>query len=124
VAIAVVVIGGFFALRSVTITEAERSTREQVRVDGSLVEAAGLSDGVLRGDPSALERLDKLVLGRVANRSVVRVKLWSRDGTLPLLRPTCADRPSLPPCGQRARAVPHRPRGGAAERSVKARDQV
>jgi two-component system NarL family sensor kinase len=82
VAIAVVVIGGFFALRSVTIKEAERNTREQVRVDGSLVEAAGLSDGVLRGDPGALARLGKLVRARVVNRSVVRVKLWSRDGTI------------------------------------------
>jgi signal transduction histidine kinase len=81
-AIAVVVIGGFFVLRSVTIKEAARNTREQVRVEGSLVEAAGLSDEVLRGDPTALARLDHLVVGRVLSRSVVRVKLWSRDGTI------------------------------------------
>ena len=42
-------IGGYFALRSVTIQEAERDTRERVQVEGRLVETA-LTDGVLRGD--------------------------------------------------------------------------
>ncbi len=41
VAIAVVVIGGFFALRSITIDEARRDTRERVEAEGHLVEAAG-----------------------------------------------------------------------------------
>jgi signal transduction histidine kinase len=98
-AIAVVVIGGFFALRSVTIKEAERNTREQVRVDGSLVEAAGLPDGVLRGDPKALARLDHLVVARVLTQSVVRVKLWSRDGTI-----LYSDQPAL--IGHRYRFAP------------------
>ena len=49
-AIAVVVVGGFFALRHVAIDEAERDTRERVQAEARLVEAAGLSDGVLRGD--------------------------------------------------------------------------
>src|SRR3954464_13278104 len=64
-AIAVVVVGGFFALRSVTIKEAGRNTRDQVRAQGRLVESGGLTDGVLRGDARALERLDNLVLGQV-----------------------------------------------------------
>jgi signal transduction histidine kinase len=81
-AIAVVVIGGFFALRSVTIKEAERNTREQVRVEGSLLAAGALSDGVLTGNAKALARLDRLVVERVLTQSVVRVKLWSRDGTI------------------------------------------
>jgi signal transduction histidine kinase len=79
-AIAVVVIGGFFALRSVTVRESERDTRERVLVEGRLVASAGLSDGVLRGDPRALARLDDLVQGQVLSESVVRVKLWARDG--------------------------------------------
>jgi signal transduction histidine kinase len=81
-AIAVVVVGGFFALRSVTINEAERNTREQVRVEGSLVESAALTDGVLRGDPKAIARLGDLVVGRILKQSVVRVKIWSQDGTI------------------------------------------
>src|SRR4051812_32221122 len=81
-AIAVVVVGGFFALRSVATTEAERDTREQVQVLGRLVQAAGLGDGVLRGDRRALRRLDDVVTGQVLSQSVIRVKLWTRDGRI------------------------------------------
>jgi signal transduction histidine kinase len=79
-AIAVVVVGGYFSLRSVTIDEAERNTRERVELEGALVESAGLSDGVARGDAAALARLDDVVQGRVLSDRVVRVKIWSRDG--------------------------------------------
>jgi signal transduction histidine kinase len=82
VAIAVVVVGGFFALRSVTTQEAERNTREQVQAQGRLVESGGLTDGVLRGDRRALARLDDLVLGQVLSPSIVRVKIWSKDGRI------------------------------------------
>lgn len=81
-AMAVVVVGLFFALRSVTIKSSERDTRERVRLEGRLVEEAGLSDGVLHGDPRALARLDQVVRRRVKSDSIVRVKLWSRDGTI------------------------------------------
>ena len=76
-----VVIGGYFALRSVTIQEAERDMRERVQVEGRLVETA-LTDGVLRGDEVALRQLDDLVQGQVLGESVVRVKLWTPDGTI------------------------------------------
>jgi signal transduction histidine kinase len=81
-AMAVVVAGLFFALRSVTIKEAERNTRERVRLEGALVESAGLTDGVLKRDPRALARLDDLVQAQVMSDSVVRVKLWSRGGKI------------------------------------------
>ena len=81
-AIAVVVVGGFFALRSVATTEAERDTREQVQVLGRLVQAAGLGDGVLRGNRRALQRLDDVVTGQVLSKSVIRVKVWTRDGRI------------------------------------------
>jgi signal transduction histidine kinase len=78
----VVVLGLFFALRSVTIKDAERDTRERVQLDGRLVETA-LADGVLKGDPEALAELDDLVAGQVmSDDSIVRVKLWSRDGKI------------------------------------------
>src|SRR5881227_1811501 len=79
-AVAVVVIGGYFALRSVTISESERNTRDEVQTLGKLVESAGLTDGVLRGDPEALGRLDDLVQAQVLSTSIVRVKVWSRGG--------------------------------------------
>jgi signal transduction histidine kinase len=81
-AIAVVVVGGFFALRSVTVHEAERDTRSRVELQGALVESAGLNDGVLRGDAASLAKLDDLVAARLLSPSVVRVKLWSRDGRI------------------------------------------
>ncbi|HEY4095706.1 MAG TPA: ATP-binding protein [Baekduia sp.] len=81
-AIAVVVIGGFFALRSVTVREAERDTRERVVLQGALVEGSGLRDGILTGDPAARIHLDDVVQGRLLSPSVVRVKLWSRDGRI------------------------------------------
>jgi signal transduction histidine kinase len=81
-AIVVIVVGGFFALRQVAIDEAERDTRERVEAAGRVVEAAGLSDGVVRGDPAALRRLDDIVLGQVLTGSIVRVKLWTEDGTI------------------------------------------
>ena len=45
-AIAVVVVGGFFALRHVAVDQAKDDTRELVRLQARLVEAAGLVPGV------------------------------------------------------------------------------
>ncbi|MEA2195333.1 MAG: two-component system, NarL family, sensor kinase, partial [Solirubrobacteraceae bacterium] len=81
-AIAVIVIGGFFALRSVAISEATGDTRDRVRSEARLVEAAGLSDGIVRGDPAAIRRLDDLVSAQVLGNSIVRVKLWTKGGTI------------------------------------------
>jgi signal transduction histidine kinase len=93
-AIAVVVVGGFLALRSVATHEAERDTKSQVQTLGRLVQSAGLSDGVLRGDPRALRKLDDVVQGQVLNDSVIRVKVWTRDGRI-----LYSDQPAL--IGQR-----------------------
>ena len=82
VAIAIVVVGGFFAIRSIAVDEARRDTAERVQSLGQLVEAAGLSDGVHRGDAEALAQLDDLVLGTVLSGSIVRVKVWGADGTI------------------------------------------
>ena len=81
-AIAVVVVGGYFALRQVAIDEAERDTEDRALADARLVETAGLSDETLKGKPGAIRRLDDLVLAQVLTDEVVRVKLWSRDGTI------------------------------------------
>lgn len=80
-AIAVILVGGFFALRDVATQEAERDTRERVLIEGKLVETA-LRDGVLTGDEEALRELDALVQGQILGESVVRVKVWAPDGTI------------------------------------------
>jgi len=81
-AIVVIAVGGYLALRQVALDQAVRETRQRVEADGRIVESAGLTNGVLRGDPRALQRLDDVVLGQVLGGPVVRVKLWSRDGTI------------------------------------------
>jgi two-component system NarL family sensor kinase len=81
-AFAVIAVGGWFALRQVALDQAVRETRERAVAAGRIVESAGLTDGVLHGERRALRRLDDLVLGQVLGGPVVRVKLWSRDGTI------------------------------------------
>jgi signal transduction histidine kinase len=81
-ALLVILIGGYFVLRSVTISEAERQTRREVRLQARLVQSAGLSDGVLTGDRRALRRLDDVVVGQLASPALVRVKLWTRSGRI------------------------------------------
>jgi two-component system NarL family sensor kinase len=75
----VAVVGGYFALRSVAVDEAKRETRTRVQEAGQLVEA-NLADGLLTGRPAAVATVDDVVIARVLNSSIVRVKLWSPDG--------------------------------------------
>jgi two-component system, NarL family, sensor kinase len=89
-AIVVVVLGGFFVLRAVTADEAERDTRELVRLQGRLVESAGLSNGVLKREPDEIAFLDRLVRRQILDDSIVRVKVWSGDGEI-----LYADEPQL-----------------------------
>ncbi len=79
VAIAVAVIGGYFALRSVAIDEAKRETRTRAQEAGQLVEA-NVANGLLTGKPAAVGAVDDLVVSRVLSDSIVRVKIWSPDG--------------------------------------------
>lgn len=81
-AIAVIMVGGFFALRSVAIAEATHDTTDRVRAEARLVEVAGLDDGIMTSDPRTIQRLDDIVRTRVLSDSIVRVKIWSADGTI------------------------------------------
>jgi signal transduction histidine kinase len=78
-AIAIAVVGGYFALRSVAIDEAKRETRTRVEEAAQLVESA-IDNGVLAGRPAALGSLDDVVVARVLSNSIVRVKVWSAEG--------------------------------------------
>ncbi len=78
-AIAVAVVGGYFALRSVATDEAKRETGTTVQQAGQLVEAS-LSNGLLSGNAAAVAAVDDVVVARVLNSSIVRVKIWSADG--------------------------------------------
>jgi two-component system NarL family sensor kinase len=78
-AIVVVVVGGYFALRSVATDEAKRNTRTRVQEAGALVEGS-IQQGLLTGKPAAIAAVDDVVFGRVLSSSIVRVKIWSPDG--------------------------------------------
>ena len=78
-ALAVALVGGYVALRSVALDEAKRDTRARVQESAQLVESV-LGEGILDGDPAAIAAVDDVVLARVLSGSVVRVKLWSADG--------------------------------------------
>ncbi len=82
VVLVVVLIAAFIAMRSVALDEARRDTGERVVGLATLVEAAGLDDGLVRGDRGAIARIDRLVARRVIGGSLVRVKIWSADGTI------------------------------------------
>ncbi|MFL5943032.1 MAG: sensor histidine kinase [Gaiellaceae bacterium] len=79
VAIAIALVGGYFALRAVAIDEAKRQTRTRVQEEARLVEAI-VGDGLLRGHAKAVRAVDDVVLGRVLSNSIVRVKIWSPAG--------------------------------------------
>lgn len=78
-AVAVALLGGYLALRSVAVDEAKRETRRKAVERGQLVESA-IGDALLRGDGAAQVALDDLVVARVLDDEIVRVKLWSADG--------------------------------------------
>jgi signal transduction histidine kinase len=78
-AMAVALVGGYFALRAVAIDQAKRDTRTQAQQSGQLVESA-LSDGLVTGKPAAISSVDDLVVAHVLSSSVVRVKIWSAAG--------------------------------------------
>lgn len=81
-AIAVVVVGGFFALREVATDQAVDDTRERVQSMGRLLENVGLTEDLVHGKPEAIAKLDAIVRGSVLSGPIVRVKVWSRDGTV------------------------------------------
>ena len=80
----VAVIGVILAvhLRSVGISEARHETEQQVRLAGAGVVAPAITEGVLRGDPAAIARLDRIVRTRVKRGPVVRVKVWTPEGRI------------------------------------------
>jgi|tagenome__1003787_1003787.scaffolds.fasta_scaffold20930100_2 two-component system NarL family sensor kinase len=88
VAVVVVVVGGYIALRDIATSQAEDTTAQIVEVNGRLVQTA-LKDGILKRDPKAIQKLDDFVVSKVLPPSPVknsapikRVKIWAADGTV------------------------------------------
>ena len=75
-------IGAFFVLRSQGDAESVRDARRLTRILGTTAIEPALTDSLVRGDPAAIARLDRLVRDRVVVDPVVRVKLWTPDGQI------------------------------------------
>jgi hypothetical protein len=64
--------------RHIGTEQAIRDAARVTRLVGGII-APQLDDAVLRGDPAAVRRLDRVVRRSVTRHGIVRVKLWSRD---------------------------------------------
>jgi two-component system NarL family sensor kinase len=88
VAVVVVAVGGYIALRDVATQQAENTTAQTVEINGRLVQTA-LDDGILKRNPKSIQKLDDFVVSKVLPPSPVkgsapikRVKIWAPDGTV------------------------------------------
>jgi two-component system, NarL family, sensor kinase len=70
--------------------EAVKDAEKLTAVVGREVVQPNLSDALVRGDPAARARLDRVVRARVLKGDFTRVKLWSADGQI-----LYSDRPEL-----------------------------
>ena len=80
VAILVVTVVGFWAVRNVATSEALREAEAATVLVASSVLAPALDDGLVRGDPDSVRRLDDLVRTRVLGDQILVVKIWTTDG--------------------------------------------
>ena len=69
-------------LRHLGRSEAVRDARDTARLAAAGIVEPNLSDALLTGDASAVERLDRVVHERVLSDRIVRVKIWTADGRI------------------------------------------
>jgi two-component system NarL family sensor kinase len=80
VALAVAGAISYLVLRDVGTNEALKNARQLTELVGKGVVEPNLTRGVVRGDPAALARFDRIVRERVLRDPIVRVKIWAPDG--------------------------------------------
>lgn len=69
-------------MRRIGTDEAIRDAKQVTALAGRGIVEPSLTRGVLHGDPAALARLDRTVRSRVLRDGIVRVKVWTRGGTI------------------------------------------
>jgi two-component system, NarL family, sensor kinase len=80
--LALVAVAGTLALRSLSTSEAVRDARRLATVTGRGIVEPALTTAVVRGDPQAVARLDRIVHRRVLASDVARVKIWNAEGKI------------------------------------------
>jgi signal transduction histidine kinase len=81
-ALAIVAVALSVASQRVGQREAIVDTRSEALVKARGLVEPTLADGLLEGDPAAVQALDDIVTSDVLTSSLVRVKVWSEDGTI------------------------------------------
>lgn len=71
---------GVELLRNAGTSEAMRNAKDNTRLAATGVAQPNLTPGVLRGDPAALARFDRVMRSSVVKPPIVRVKIWTRHG--------------------------------------------
>jgi signal transduction histidine kinase len=79
--VVVALVTAFIARRIGTSQAIDDADRVAALTAGSTLEPA-LDDGIVTMDPASIERLDAVVRSQLIGGSLVRVKLWSGDGTI------------------------------------------
>jgi signal transduction histidine kinase len=73
---------GVALLRHAGSSEALRDAKNNTRLAAEGVAAPNLTAAVLRGDPPALARFDRIMRSSVVRPPIVRVKIWTADGRI------------------------------------------
>jgi signal transduction histidine kinase len=73
---------GVYVVRQIGRTEAIRDAKHAALLAGRGVAEPNVTTGLVRGDPAAIARLDRVVHRSILDGRVVRVKIWRPDGTI------------------------------------------
>ena len=82
VAVAIVGVATAIAARRVGTREATTDARTTTLIKAQNVVEPAVRDGLLAGQPAAVAAMDQVVRKSVLDRSLVRVKIWRRDGEI------------------------------------------
>jgi two-component system NarL family sensor kinase len=82
-AMVVIAAGAFVIVRRSATSDAITQAKTLTRLAGRGIAEPLITPAVLRGDPAALTRLERLVWQRILNRTpIVRVKIWDASGRI------------------------------------------
>jgi two-component system, NarL family, sensor kinase len=73
---------GVYLLRETGRSEAIRNAKPVTALGAHAVVEPNLTQGLLRGDPAAIARVDRAVRGAIVDGRTVRVKIWTAGGRI------------------------------------------
>jgi two-component system NarL family sensor kinase len=82
VVVSVVAVLGITAARQLAESEAVSDDAKTTELVAAALVSPALLDGLQRSDPDAIAVIDEVVRDHVLSTSIVRVKIWARDGTI------------------------------------------